>query len=228
MPSHRRTQLRRENSFDHSLDSPSDSARIVSFGGREPSVSPINPARTPSMFSAHDQSLLASPSSRGVFQSPFAADSPLLGLDQSPSFNSARANDSIISKYHTRRLLFNEPSMNSLNIHPGQLTDTRENRLRVLRHDAMENHLAESAIFFAEKVMAITDGTLCEMIFHGVVAEHAQAILARRRRVWYFEMIESLARAELNDGDWSRPNNGESAAKGDWNTPRDDGDASRL
>ena len=52
--------------------------------------------------------------------------------------------------------------------------------------------------------------------------------LNKRRRVWYFEMIESLARAELNDGDWSRPNNGESAAKGDWNTPRDDGDASRL
>ncbi|KAI8084785.1 uncharacterized protein BX664DRAFT_283572 [Halteromyces radiatus] len=90
-----------------------------------------------------------------VFGSP-TADSSLYD-------NSRNNDDSIVAKHLARRNLLSDLSMPSAGfnfLHQiNNNNNSREDRLRMLRHDAQQQHLTQSAIFFAEKVMAMTNDT---------------------------------------------------------------------
>ncbi|ORX53085.1 ApcC hetero-tetramer Cut9-Hcn1 [Hesseltinella vesiculosa] len=84
-------------------------------------------------------------------------------------------------------MIFNEPSTISINNNPLLQGDaTREDRLRMLRHDALQQHLGRAAIFFAEKVMAMTGDTndvyfLAQAYYESHLYEQALDLLNKKQ-----------------------------------------------
>lgn len=211
----RRTPLRHDSPIDRpsstTRQSPSDSARITSFGIRAQSLSPISPrvsttplsvtptnaavttAATAVNTSTQEISMiqsggggggggnmsnifLASPdpfsSSRSLIQQQQQQQPSFLRThrsgfldsfgspyhDNSSFFGSLRNDDLLQSRNYARRHAFQDPSLASTN-HSIPHTNTLKHRLRVLRNDAAQHHLNGTAIFFAEKVVAITSKT---------------------------------------------------------------------
>ncbi|KAI8340121.1 hypothetical protein BC941DRAFT_348821 [Chlamydoabsidia padenii] len=181
----RRTPLRHDSPIDRpsTRQSPSDSARITTFGIRGQSLSPISPrtstaplASTPNnntttstqdVFNTNASNFfLASPESRPTQQqqqTSFIRPTPRSGFldqfgspfhDNSSLFGSPRNDDLLQARNYARRNLFHDPS--SIINHSLPHVNSRKYRLRVLRNEAAQHHLNETAIFFAEKVVAIT------------------------------------------------------------------------
>ncbi|KAI7875312.1 hypothetical protein K492DRAFT_31128 [Lichtheimia hyalospora FSU 10163] len=120
--------------FTDSGTSPQDNARINSFGLRGSSVSPIAPHFPSSVHS--NQSELHLSTTPVVHRSTLAVGGGGGGGGPFESFS-------------TYRPLF--PDMSMLR------ADSREDRLRLLRSDAQQMNLTKAAIFYAEKIMTITD-----------------------------------------------------------------------
>ncbi|KAJ8654393.1 hypothetical protein O0I10_009961 [Lichtheimia ornata] len=121
---------------DTGTTSPQDNARINSFGLRGSSVSPIAPHFASSVHSS--QSDLHLSTTPVVHRSTLAVGGGPGGPGGGP-----------LESFSTYRPLF--PDMSMLR------ADSREDRLRLLRSDAQQMNLTKAAIFYAEKIMAITD-----------------------------------------------------------------------
>lgn len=122
--------------FTDTGTSPQDNARISSFGLRGSSVSPIAPHFASSVHSS--QSDLHLSTTPMVHRSALA-----VGGGGGPGVGGGP-----LESFSTYRPLF--PDMSMLR------ADTREDRLRLLRSDAQQMNLTKAAIFYAEKIMAIT------------------------------------------------------------------------
>lgn len=129
---------------DTGTTSPQDNARINSFGLRGSSVSPIAPHFASSVHSS--QSDLHLSTTPVVHRSTLAVGGGPGGPGGGP-----------LESFSTYRPLF--PDMSMLR------ADSREDRLRLLRSDAQQMNLTKAAIFYAEKIMAIT-GTTYHPIEH--------------------------------------------------------------
>ncbi|KAI9315763.1 hypothetical protein BX666DRAFT_1958879 [Dichotomocladium elegans] len=130
--------------FRFTEGSPIDNAFIHSFGARGTSLSPIVHQNT-----------------SGIGNASFAhyGDNSDLAISTTPLAASRSAvfmpplGDSFSITTRPPLLFPADTSASMLR------TDSREDRLRIMRYDAQQMHLTKAAIFYGEKIMAITDDT---------------------------------------------------------------------